>query len=64
MDENGFEELMELIITLQADISALEQMMLEANPEMAAQHRALTEKFRNDFLKARRDKLREEKRPD
>ncbi|MDR3719076.1 MAG: hypothetical protein P4K98_09755 [Bryobacteraceae bacterium] len=55
---------MELIITLQADISALEQMMLEANPEMAAQHRALTEKFRNDFLKARRDKLREEKRPD
>lgn len=44
-------ELYELAIALQAEISALKQMMFEANPNLSAVHQAKANQLRNQLLR-------------
>lgn len=62
MDDRQTEELYELIFSLQAEISALKQMMFEANPQMAAHHQSLTDEILGQLLAARRHHLQDEGR--
>ncbi len=56
-NEERIEQHDEMIISLQAEISALKKMMFEANPGLAEQHQALTDELRRQFLEARRRSL-------
>ena len=58
MDEK---EVYELILGLQAEISALKIMMFEANPLMAARHQTLTDDIRQQLLSAWKSKQRRKK---
>ncbi len=49
------EELYENLIAQQAEISALKALMFKANPALAGEHQRLTDRLRDDLLRARRD---------
>jgi hypothetical protein len=45
------QELYELVISLQAEISALKEMMLRANHDLAAEHQRKTDELREILLR-------------
>ncbi len=51
------EELFEMLMDLQADISALTDLMLEANPQLAAEFRSRADEHRKNFHLSRKDRL-------
>lgn len=57
VNDERVDELDEMLIPIQAEISALKRLMFEANPQLAAQHQALTDRLREQFLEARRRNL-------
>ena len=48
-------ELYELILGVQAEMSALKKLMFDANPELAEKHQSLTNSIRADLLRAWRE---------
>ncbi|HUA85087.1 MAG TPA: hypothetical protein VMB85_14595 [Bryobacteraceae bacterium] len=55
--EERVEQCDEMIISLQAEVSALKELMRRENPGLAAQHQALSDQFRQQFLQARKQNL-------
>jgi len=49
------EELYDLVLSLQAEISALKSLMFEVNPGLAAEHQKLADEIRGTLLRARRE---------
>jgi hypothetical protein len=52
---DDIETLHGLVLALQAEISALKQMMFRADPNLALEHQRLTDKIRADLLRGRAD---------
>jgi hypothetical protein len=51
-------ELYEVVIALQAEISALKELMFQASPELAASHQQKTNRIREQLLEAWEKKRR------
>ena len=51
------EELFEMLLDLQPDFSALSQMMFEADPLLAEEHRKRSDENRRNFRLERKERL-------
>jgi hypothetical protein len=55
------EELFEMMMDLQADISALTRLMFEADPNLASEYRARADQLRKDLRRAYRERQESER---